>query len=92
MTMYYIPAPTTLVSDSDTFDGICGYEEWIILDVARKCFMKDDRDASQILAERTKVEDELAKEISFRDAANSERVCDRGYVDFSVAGSWWGVR
>ena len=96
VTMYYIPAPPSFATDGSgdtgTFDGICGYEEWIVLDVARKCLMKDDRDASAIIAERTKIEDELAKEIPYRDAANSERVCDRGYVDFSVAGSWWGVR
>jgi hypothetical protein len=90
--MYYIPSAPQLVNDTDTFDGISGWEEWIVLDVARKCLQKDDRDCTLVLAERAKVEDEIAKEASSRDAANAERVTDRGYVDFSVAGQWWGIR
>ena len=92
VTMCYVPAPAPLTTDQMSFDGICGFEEWVVLDVARKCMQKDDRDASSILAERAKIEDEIAKESPYRDGANPERVTDRGYVDVGVAGAWWGVR
>lgn len=34
--MYYIPAPTKLVNDGDTFDGISGWEDWVVYDCCVK--------------------------------------------------------
>lgn len=38
----YVPAATVLDSDSDTMDGVNGWEEWVVNDVARKMAVKDN--------------------------------------------------
>ena len=38
----YVPTPTKLVLDGDTFDGIAGWEEFVVLDAAIKSLLKDD--------------------------------------------------
>lgn len=44
----YVPAPPTLVSDSDTFDGVSGWEELIVAMSARDALMKEESDLTQI--------------------------------------------
>lgn len=39
-TLNYVPVSPTLVSDSDTFDGISGWEEYAVLWAAERCAVK----------------------------------------------------
>lgn len=39
----YIPTPTLLVADGDTFDGVAGWEEYAVLDAAIKCATKNQK-------------------------------------------------
>ena len=50
--MYYAPAYTTLSIDSDTVDGVNGWEEFIVLDSAIKCLIKEGSDHDDLLRER----------------------------------------
>lgn len=50
--VFYIPGFTALSADGDTFDGRNGWEEWIVLDAAIKCLLKEESDASALVAER----------------------------------------
>jgi hypothetical protein len=38
----YVPVATVLVGDADTFDGVSGWEEYVVLDAAIKSLIKDD--------------------------------------------------
>ncbi len=50
--MYYAPAYTTLSADGDTVDGVNGWEEFIVLDSAVKCLMKENSPSDDLLRER----------------------------------------
>lgn len=40
--LFYLPKGTDLSADSDTFDGIAGWEDWPVLDVCTKVLMRDE--------------------------------------------------
>lgn len=76
ITLFYIPAPPTLVNDSDTIDGIAGWEEIIILDAAIKLKRKDDLDASDLERDRALVVEEVKGLSAKRDVSQPGRVSD----------------
>lgn len=39
---YYLPVLADLSGDSDTFDGVSGWEDWIVWDVALQCLGRDN--------------------------------------------------
>ena len=55
LNMYYVPACPELVSDSDTFDGINGWEEFVIIDAAIKMLQKEESDVSVLLAQKNEI-------------------------------------
>lgn len=67
VTMYYLPCATRLVSASDTFDGQDGWEEFVVLDAARKCLDKLDRDSGKLTQERDR---KLAFVVKMASAVN----------------------
>jgi hypothetical protein len=40
--VWYVPNMPALVADSDTFDGINGWEDYVVVDAAIKCLMKEE--------------------------------------------------
>jgi hypothetical protein len=53
----YLVAPADLSSDSDTIDGVSGWEEFIVLDSAIKCLVKEEStaQAQALMGERNRV-------------------------------------
>lgn len=74
--LYYVPAPVLLSADSDTCDGIAGFEEWVVLDAAIRCLQKEESDVSFLAAEREKVEMRIRYLRDDRDAGDAPRVQD----------------
>lgn len=82
LTVRYVPAATELVSDSDTFDGVNGWEEWVVVDVARKMATKDrDFQLVQVLdADKLRLEERIRARAPQRDRTGKRRIVDvRGY-------------
>lgn len=52
----YIPTPTLLSADGDTFDGINDWTEWVILDVMIKVRDKANESTSDTLKQQARVE------------------------------------
>lgn len=79
--LHYVPACPKLVDDSDTANGVNGWEEYIIVDVARKMLIKEETDVTEL----NKHKDALLARINLmaenRDAGQSFRVTD-------VTSSW----
>lgn len=42
--LYYAPVPAALVNDSDTFDGVDGWSEYVVVDVCLKIAVKSNGD------------------------------------------------
>jgi len=85
----YIPAATRLVSDSDTFDGINGWEEWVVVDVVRKMATKE-RDWEFVAAlqgDLSRLAERIRTLAGARDRAGKQRV-----VDVRGRGRWLGRR
>lgn len=74
----YITAAPTLVNTTDSFDGVNGWEEWIVYDVAIKILLKEGslEEANLLIAERNKIQAEMEAAASEREAAQPSRVVD----------------
>lgn len=61
----------------DVFDGINGWEEFIILDAAIKCLIKDQAiDPSPLIAERDRELQRIRTDVSTRDQGEPHYVVD----------------
>lgn len=81
MTLWYIPTmqvlvhgtgawtSAQLVNADDTIDDINGYGEFIVLEAAIHALLKQDRDASQLIARRDEVKAWLEESAGQRDAS-----------------------
>lgn len=83
VTLWYAPEPQYFTGPSDT-DGLNvkarhiarGYEEFIILDGAIKCLMKEESDVKLLMAQRELVRKRIEGAAASRDAATPMRIAD----------------
>ncbi len=76
LTLHYIPAMTELTNDSDTFDGVNGWERWACLTAAIDLLIKEESDPSGLMAQRAMLEADIINLASSRDQARPERIQD----------------
>jgi len=80
--LWYIPEPTTLASDSDSFDGISGWEEYVIVDTVIKAKAKQESDVSVEMAEKQALLLRIQAMGEDRDAGMTATVSDTQYNDY----------
>lgn len=87
--LWYIPLPTELVLESDTFERYNGFEELVVIDTAIKMLAKEESDVSYLMSERARIEDRMRDMLLDRDINDGERIeeVDRGYYDDSFSNS-----
>ncbi len=51
----YVPVPATVEDDDDILDGVLGWEEYIVVDVAIRVLMKEESDVSDLQRERDRL-------------------------------------
>lgn len=87
--LWYIPRPTTLQADYHVLDGISGWEEYVILDVAIKALGKEESDASLLLAKQAEIKQQIDAAAANRDPGMAEMVTDvRRYEDDGSGGGF----
>lgn len=74
ITIYYVPAATRLVADNDAFDGINGWEEYVIRDATIELLNKEESDVSIHQNRLTQIEREIEGLAADRDAGWPERI------------------
>lgn len=74
--IYYAPVFADLVSDATTFDGVNGWEEYVILDSAIKMLTKEESDPSVLMAERQKMIQRLDEMKLMRDLGAPSKIGD----------------
>lgn len=79
--VWYVPRPTTLTLDADTFDGYNGWEEFAIVDAAIKCLQKEESDVSVLLAQKKALETRIEEAAGNRDAGFSPRIVDTRRIE-----------
>lgn len=80
--LWYIPRFTPLASDTDVLAGILDFEEYIVVDAAIKCLIKEESDTSMLMAMKEQLKARILAMSANRDANEPERVADtnrRGY-------------
>lgn len=59
-----------LSADTDYVDGVNGWEEWIVLDVAIKVMAKEESDPSLLVMEKQQIEADIVADAAQRDQAS----------------------
>lgn len=74
--LWYIPTPTALSADGDTFDGKNSWEEYVTLDVGIKCLIKEESDTSALAAQKQACLRRITEMAANRDVGEPHRVID----------------
>ena len=80
--IWYIPVATTLSSDSSTLDGINGWEEYIVVDAARKCLDKEESDTRMLSAEKEALRQRIINASARRDVGMPKTISDVNSLSF----------
>ena len=70
----YAPAPADLTTDSQTIDGVAGWEEAVILEVAIRCAMKWEGEVTGLLEERAQVDARIDEEAEMRSLHTTRHI------------------
>lgn len=74
--LWYIPRFTELVDNSDLFDGINGWEDYIIVSAAIKMLAKEETDVNILIVELAGLEKRIIEMSIERDVGAPERISD----------------
>ncbi len=85
-TVYYVPAQTRLSAGGDQFDGVSGWEEFAVVDAARKCATKEE--SWEVVGALTSERDRLIARIQ-NAAATRDAFSATKYTNMREA---WGPR
>ncbi len=88
--MWYVPKCPTLVADGDEFNGINGWEEYVIVDCAIKMLEKQEDDVSVFLAQKKALIERIEAMAPNRDAGEPERITDSRSSDWIGPFGWNG--
>lgn len=89
--VWEVPAPTKLVDDDDTFDGIAGWEEYVIVDSAIKCLAKEESDVRVLAAAKAAQVERVTRASKNRDIGEPDEITDIydcEIDDYYVVGNW----
>lgn len=80
--LWYVPKRTQLALDTDTFDGVNGWEEYVVVDAAIKATVAEEGDPSALMQAKAALLERIEKASSKRDAGSPARVSDVSRDDF----------
>lgn len=72
----YTVAPAALTTSTDTVDGIAGWEEYVVIDAAIKCRIREESSVTALEKRLARFEDELDSIIEARNVGSAGRVID----------------
>lgn len=73
---WYIPRAVTLSADTDTYDDINGWIEYVVVDCAMKMLNKEESDVTILLNEKTLLKRRIEEASGNRDASRAESIED----------------
>lgn len=90
LVLEYIPAPQILTDDTDTFDGVSGYEELVIALAARNFLTKEESDITAVQQDISEMRQRIRN--MFTRSKGPRYLLDVEAVSTSVIPSTVGVR
>lgn len=73
---WYVPKATTMSSDTDTIDGVNGWEEYVVIDAAIKCLVKEESDISALQLAKNEIKRRIDEAALNRDAGETSEIQD----------------
>lgn len=89
--LYYVPAPPTLTSGADEVDVHNGFDEYLVLDAAIRCLVKEESDTAVLERERAYVENQILESMRGRDSGFPRKVTDLATMNDRAWFRWWGI-
>jgi hypothetical protein len=86
--LIYVPRVTELKLDTDVLDGVCGWEEYVVADVAIKALAKEESDTTVFERAKLALLARIESEAANRDAGSPETVQDTAYQDYGYGGGY----
>lgn len=74
LVVWFVPSCVKLTMGADTFDGINGWEEYVIVDCMIKCYQKEEQDVSITFAQKQALISRIELAAANRNAAEPERI------------------
>lgn len=87
--VYYIPKFVDLVDDTDEFDGINGYEEYVVVDTAIKMLQKEESDVSVLVMQKQALLNRIEAMAAERDAGEPEHITDMSRLGYGSDDDGW---
>lgn len=72
--LWYLANPGTLVNDSDTLDGVVGWDDWVALWAAEQILAKEESDPSALIRRRQELSETIRTIAVSRDVGSAHRV------------------
>ncbi len=76
VTIHYVPTMTAVDDGANVFDGINGWDEYIVLSTAIKCLAREESDTSQLEGELARCRQRIEDMAPPRDIGKPHRVTD----------------
>jgi|SRR5215831_7906988 len=70
----YIAPPADLINDTDVLDGVCGWEEAVVLDAAIRAVMKWEGETTDLRLERKELDERIDAEVQMRSLNRAKRI------------------
>jgi hypothetical protein len=96
--VWYAPRLSYLLNDADVFDGVSGWEEYIVVDCCIKALAKEESDTSVFMAQKAALLQRIEEAAANRDIGEPETVSDSKRRNFAwgdpgdngggIAGGW----
>lgn len=74
--LWYVPTYTALSSDTDTIDGVNGFEEYIVVDVCIKALEKEESNTATFERQKKALMTRIEEMASLRDINQPEKITD----------------
>lgn len=78
--IWYAQKWSDMAADGSTMDDTQGWDEYVVLDAAIKCLLKEESDVSDLMARKMLLKDRIEGEAANRDAGQPRHVVD-AWVD-----------
>lgn len=87
--LIYVPARAQLEEEDDPLQGVSGWEEWVVVDTARKLLLREESDTSGVEREMAELNARIQLSASRRDVGRAPRVQDVDEDDYDYLPGRW---
>ncbi len=73
---WFTPKPIVPIDEDDTIEGYNGWDDFIVVDAAIKCLVKEESDVSVLLMERNQLRQDIIENAMIRDESEVDVIQD----------------